>query len=276
MKQILFNSVYNIRDIFLLRTKPFKQALLVYLISMILITVPISISLINSKTMNYDLFGANLAIEEQSGLLDDLPLFVITPGGLTTNIETVSFHTLNDSFVIVINPTDAAIDLSVLNGLNGVIFNPSNYTLSLAGNPFVFNYNTFDNIYSSDLKTMPSNEAMALLYDQLYVSAKRVFLFPVLLMIFVIFTAINLLYVMVISFISGFLKYKDQNVPGFVEIMKIAFFASLLPSFIGALIGFIAPPFSIVFYNFGLPFVMFISYLKYRNVELTNTDKKLN
>lgn len=276
MKDILFNSVYNIKDVFLLKSMPFKKAIMIYLISMILITVPISISLINSKTMNYALFGANLAIETQEGLLDDLPIFVITQGGLTTSVETVSIHNLNDSFVLVINPTENSVDLSVLDGLNGVIFNPSNYVLSLAGNPFVFNYNTFENLYSSELKTLPSNEAMAMLYDQLFVSAKRVFLLPVVLIVLIIFTAINLIYITIISFIAGFLKYKDQNVPGFIDIMKIAFFASLLPSLIGALIGLLAPPFSIVFYNFGLPLVMFISYLKYRNVELSNTDKILN
>lgn len=275
MKHILFNTVYNIRDIFSLKSEKFGKAFLIYLLSMVLITVPISISLMNSKTINYALFGADLALNEQPGLLNDLPAFVITSGGLTTPIDFVSVTNLNDSFIIVVNPTEDAVDLAMLNGLNGVIFNSQNYTLSLAGNPFTFNYNTFQNLHSSDLKNMASNEAMTRLYDQLYVSAKRVFLLPVIVLILVIFTAINLIYVSIISLIAGFLKYKDQNVPGFNEIMKIAFFSSLLPSMVGALIGLLAPPISIVFYNFGLPLVMFISYLKYRNIELSNVDKKI-
>jgi maltodextrin utilization protein YvdJ len=263
------------KDIFLLSNEKVTRGMLVFLISMSLLVFPIGFDLVNSKSMNYGLFGADLALTEYDGLLEDLPQASIVEGRLVSTLEEVLIINLKDQFIIIVNPTEDKVTDSRLQETNGVVFNETNYELYLAGNSFQFNYNTFSNVHFSDLKNMSSTEGIRVIYDNLYVSAKRVFLLPVILILLLVFVFINLIYLAVISFFATFLRYKDQNIPPYTGVLKIALFASLVPSVIAMIIGMFAPPMTIVIYNFGLPAVMFISYLKYKNVNLTDTVKKL-
>lgn len=275
MKNVIYIALFRIKDIFLLSGDKFSRGLMLFLVSMGLLVFPIGFELVNSESMNYELFGAELAQNDYEGLLDDLPQAAIVEGRLVSSTQEVSTINLKDQFVIVINPTDNKIIEPLLEQVNGVIFNETNYELYLAGISFQFNYDTFSNIHFSDLKNMRSTEGIRVIFDNLYVSAKRVFLLPVIVAILAIFIVINLIYISVISFFATFLRYKDQNVPAYSGVLKIALFASLIPSVIAMIIGIYAPPMTIVIYNFGLPVVMFISYLKYKNVNLTDITRKL-
>lgn len=275
MKKVLHISLFKMKDIFLLSNEKVTRGMLVFLISMSLLVFPIGFDLVNSKSMNYGLFGADLALTEYDGLLEDLPQASIVEGRLVSTLEEVLIINLKDQFIIIVNPTEDKVTDSRLQETNGVVFNETNYELYLAGNSFQFNYNTFSNVHFSDLKNMSSTEGIRVIYDNLYVSAKRVFLLPVILILLLVFVFINLIYLAVISFFATFLRYKDQNIPPYAGVLKIALFASLIPSVIAMIIGMFAPPMTIVIYNFGLPAVMFISYLKYKNVNLTDTVKKL-
>lgn len=274
MKKAFYVSLFKVPHIYFLKDSKWLYAFLFFLLSMVLLVFPISLNLINSKTTNYELIGAKLALEDVEGLLDDLPNFSIASGRLvyadelknqriTTNLE--------DSFVIILNTTQSKIyGYDIDQSINTVVFSESSFDVYLAGASFTYDYARFSNIHVTDLKNQSSSDAMKLIYDNIYVSLKSTFLLPVILILVVVFFGMNLIYIMIIAMFARLLRIRDNNVPVYSDILKISMFASLLPSAISMLIGLFAPPLTIVFYNFGLPLMLILIYFKSKAIQINN------
>lgn len=272
MKHALFISLAKIKDIYFLKDTKWKYAFFIYLITSILLVFPISLNLINSKTTNYELIGAELATTKKEGLLENLPNFSIVSGKLyyDSSIEDMVITTsLNDSFVIIINTTLDKVS-NVDKDMNTVIFNQTNFELYLAGQSFNYDYSRFSNLHAQELKRMSSDDAMTQIYDQIYVTLKSTFLLPVILSLIVVFFMTNLVFILIISMFARLLRIRDLHVPVYSEIVKISLFASLIPGFISMFIGLFVPPMTIVLFNFGLPIMLLIIYIKSRQIGINN------
>lgn len=275
MKHALFVSLTKVKDIYFLKDARWFHAFLVYLIASVLLVFPISLNLINSKTTNYELIGAELATKEIDGLLDELPNFSIAQGKLyyAPELEDQVITTnLNDSFIIILNTTSNKTEVKNTK-INTIVFNESSFEVYLAGVSFNYDYQRFSNIHVSDLKNMDSDDAMTMVYNNIYVSLKSTFLLPLILVLIVVFFVTNLIFMLIIAMFARLLRIRDHNVPIYSEILKISFFASLLPSIISMLIGLLAPPITIVLFNFGLPLMLLIIYHKSKQIQINDIYK---
>lgn len=261
-------SLVDIKAIYHLKEMKWRHAILHFLYITLILVLPLQIALIQMDSVPFSTFQMPMTTENVEGLLSELPNCAIASQRLTCPElpeNPILLEVNNQRLWLVFDGND---DTDTI-GDNRIYLQEYGFRAIINTIHFDLTYSGFErNVYFSELQALESTEAMKVLINGFVLSAKPVYLLPVLVVVFLVFLGMNLIFLVIVSLLARLLKYRDSYLPPFNEILKISIYASTIPSIIGFVLGlFNAYPLVPVIYNFSVPAVMFIVYIKSKDID---------
>ncbi len=298
-------SVFKVPDIYKLKDNSFKRVIPYFFLITAMFVMPLIVSITNMDTFLFSSFGIDiveeterytpsneelyeLQLEDNFEVIEYLPKGCRITGGQMVYKE---FYDVTYSKTQVVNNEfetetvrlifNAPDDFKLENNTDYTIsFGEYHYELYLKGFKFTLYYNSSFNMDFSDFSNINYTDASCIkeILNFALVGLVRTNAWIINTVLFLIFAAVNFIFVLFIAFCARFLRYRDSNFPEFKEIIKMLIYCSTIPCLIGLILGFFgAFAVSTVLYNFVLPFVAIIVYVKNKQIikgQMSNREAK--
>lgn len=289
------NSIINVPKIYEMKNNSWGRAILHYLVIMVFFCFPLMIAMMTMKTFLFDSFGIDIINEEKmSEVLADEELMearkndqfevieylpkscyfnagkLVCHGNYDLNFtrtQRVNDELETERVRLVINPSEDF----VLEDKDGIIilFHEYSYDIYLKGVKFSSYYSSSLNLRFSEFNLSDYTDALAIkeILNFTLTGIVHNVSWVINLCLFLVFALIDFLYILLLAFCARFLKYRDNNFPEFSEIVKMLMYASTIPCLVCFVLGFFgAYAIGTVLFNFILPLIIFMVYIKNKSI----------
>jgi hypothetical protein len=252
-----FTNSFTLKGIYENRGKGFFKAFLHLSLFTLLIYFPLSWDWATKDSLKYENYGITLVSEPPVELINNLPDCYFEGQALYCNGETNADLSYQNYDIFFLDGTKA-------NESDQYILFMEHYFVVYNNARLEFTYSGFDDFHFNDLKTMEAEDAMQRVADALFVSVKNNLYLPALLALYVIFIAMNLIYLFLLAGISMSFKFKTTNFPKLKEVLTMYMYAVSIPSMFALMLTFITNSYAFtpLIMNFATPVIMYLVYRK--------------
>lgn len=315
MLKDLFISLFRPLRIFNLKDNKWSRVIITFLFLSLIFTLPMILGVTYMKSFPFGSFDVQIVNDYEEIKLEDMSeefkkqkendnyskdLRFDFPSGVyirgnkfyadpTIHYEKTIIRTQEKNnrvkteyFTIVINPDENFVPSTDKNEItivfygNGINEEVEVFELYFLGNRFYLTLSGYnEDIQFNLLNNMQTENVMRKLLNGALISAVNEFAWFFDILIYVVVSLINFLFLIVLAGICRLLKYRDSNLPRFSEILRGLVYCSVWPSVIGIIFGVVGwYPVAIVIYNFAIPLIAVAIYIGNKQIIKGDTSSK--
>ncbi|MFU8786838.1 MAG: DUF1189 family protein [Candidatus Izemoplasmataceae bacterium] len=262
--------IYKQDRVFDLFKIPFYQFVIYFLIINLFMLLPLSISVIYMRDIDYGRFGMDFHENIPAWLPDDLPndCRILNQELYCETNEVFEYEITNrdQTYKVYLNVSDNVSD-AYLNeelGTYAIILQESRIVINLdEGQRFVLTYSGFEPIDFAEIKQLDQEEAAYLFFDGLYRSLQPFMILPLLLYSVGGMILLNALYIVIIAGAAMIFKLSVTPFLTYKNMLKLFILAATVPAIVNFSLGvFGLSPFTSIVFNFLTPVIALVFYRK--------------
>ena len=257
IKQMI-RAIYSAKAVYELRKTPIFITILIAILLGILHMVPFTISFLGTGPYRFDSQMWGIDDEQQEQLLHSLPEDCYILDFTFICDETESFM-IGEDISIHFNDSDTEV-------INGIIFMEQYFVFFAQRQGYTLSYGMLDGLNFRYLQSL--DNGYEVLFGRVAHALRGVLIVPFVLGVYQTGILTFSIYILGISAFSMLLKFGHTNFISFKEMLNVMVFASILPTVIVIVVGFITPALSTIIFNMGTPLWAYVVYKKYVISEL--------
>ena len=252
--KLIVRSVFSFEAIYRLRKAPFTLTIFMSLVLGVLHFTPHSFAFISLDPYVRHIEQLwHITPEIQEEMVGLLPSDCSIQS-LQLSCDDIVVLQINTYFTILVNYDDLELE-------NGLILMNDHFIFVGQGNREMFSYHQFEGLNFQMLQN--HDDGYDILMNRIAHALRTVWIIPFIFGSYLTGTVSYLVYVVVVSLLSMLLRFGHTSFLKYKEVLNIIVFSSIPTVLIVIVIGFIAPAFTTLIFNFATPVVGWFVYKKY-------------